>query len=52
MEVHAVRAEIGELVHGVDRIERRARLVCRTGSRPRFPTVHRPNVNWSVGCGS
>ena len=27
MEVHAVRAEIGETVHGVDGIERRSRLV-------------------------
>ena len=27
VEVHAVRAELGEAVHGVDRIERRARLV-------------------------
>ena len=34
VEAHAVRAELGEVVHGVDRIERRARLVAEGVTTP------------------
>ena len=47
MEADAVGAEVGEVVHRVDRVER-GRVSWPKGSRPRLPTVHRPNVNWSA----
>ena len=34
MEVHAVRAEVGEAVHAVDRIERGPRLVAERIAAP------------------
>ena len=34
MEAHAVRADVGEMVHAVDRIERRARLVAEGVATP------------------
>ena len=50
VEVDAVRAELAQQLDGDDRIDG-GRTNSPNGSRPRLPTVQRPNVNLSQGFG-